>query len=62
MTSSSTQDLIIDGAELSHPITIKRGKTSRIYQVIAYPTQLTRKTTNGFIDGTLTPDVKAIKK
>lgn len=62
MANSNTQDLIVDGAELSHPITIKRGKTSRIYQVIAYPTQLTRKTTNGFADGTITPDVKTIKK
>ncbi|CAF4518514.1 unnamed protein product [Didymodactylos carnosus] len=62
MASSSTQDLIVDGAELSCPITIKRGKTSRIYQVIAYPTQLTRKTTNGCLDGTTTPDPKAIKK
>ncbi|CAF4329144.1 unnamed protein product, partial [Adineta steineri] len=24
MASSSTQDLVVDGAELSHPITIKR--------------------------------------
>jgi hypothetical protein len=62
MASSSTQDLVIDGAELSHPITIKRGKTSRIYQVVAYPTQLTRKTTNVYLDGTATPDAKAIKK
>ena len=62
MANSNTQDLIVDGAELSHPITIKRGKTSRIYQVIAYPTQVTRKTTNGFADGTTTPDSKAIKK
>ncbi|CAF1549702.1 unnamed protein product, partial [Didymodactylos carnosus] len=62
MASSSTQDLIVDGAELSHPITIRRGKTSRIYQVIAYPTQLTRKTTNGYLDGTTTPDPKTIKK
>ncbi|CAF4101764.1 unnamed protein product, partial [Adineta steineri] len=62
MASSSTQDLVVDGAELSHPITIKRGKTSRIYQVIAYPTQLTRKITNGFLDGTTTPDPKTMKK
>ena len=62
MAGSNTQDLIIDGAELSHPITIKRGKTSRIYQVIAYPTQLTRKATNGYLDGTVTPDPKTIKK
>ena len=62
MASGSTQDLALDGAELSHPITIKRGKISRIYQVVAYPTQLTRKTTNGFADGTTTPDPKAIKR
>ncbi|CAF4043798.1 unnamed protein product, partial [Adineta steineri] len=62
MASSSTQDLVVDGAELSHPITIKRGKTSRIYQVIAYPTQLTRKITNGFLDGTTTPDPKTMKR
>ena len=62
MASSSTQDLVVDGAELSCPITIKRGKTSRMYQVVAYPTQLTRKTTNGFGDGTMTPDPKTIKR
>ena len=62
MANSSTQDLIIDDAELTCPITIKRGKTSRVYQVIAYPTQLTRKTTNVYLDGTATPDPKAIKK
>ncbi|UJR19977.1 hypothetical protein I4U23_023109 [Adineta vaga] len=62
MSNSTTQDLIVDGAELSHPITIKRGKTSRIHQVVAYPTQLTRKTTNGFADGTTTPDEKTVKK
>ncbi|CAF1144836.1 unnamed protein product [Rotaria sordida] len=62
MTGANTQDLILDGAELSHPITIKRGKTSRTYQVIAYPTQITRKTTNLYADGTVTPDPKAIKK
>jgi hypothetical protein len=62
MAGANTQDLILDGAELSHPITIKRGKTSRTYQVIAYPTQLTRKTTNLYADGTVTPDAKAVKK
>ncbi|CAF3824043.1 unnamed protein product [Rotaria magnacalcarata] len=62
MTSGSTQDLILDGAELSHPITIKRGKTTRTYQVIAYPTPITRKTTNMYADGTVTPDPRAIKK
>jgi len=62
MTNSNAQDLIIDEAELTCPITIKRGKTSRVYQVIAYPTQLTRKTTNVYLDGTATPDPKAIKK
>ena len=62
MANSNAQDLIIDEAELTCPITIKRGKTSRMYQVIAYPTQLTRKTTNICLDGTATPDTKAIKK
>ncbi|CAF1122344.1 unnamed protein product, partial [Adineta ricciae] len=62
MANSSTQDLVVDGAELSHPITIKRGKTSRIHQVVAYPTQLTRKTTNGFADSSTPPDPKTIKK
>jgi len=62
MSNSNAQDLIIDGAELSCPITIKRGKTSRMYQVIAYPTQLTRKLTNHCLDGTLTPDTKSIRK
>lgn len=54
--------MIIDGAELSCPITMKRGKTSRIYQVIAYPTPLTRKITNACLDQSATPDAKAIKK
>ena len=62
MASSSTQDLVVDGAELSHPITIKRGKTSRIYQVVAYPTQLTRKITNGYAVETTAPDPKTIKR
>ncbi|CAF0940871.1 unnamed protein product [Adineta steineri] len=62
MANSNTQDLIVDGAELSHPITIKRGKTSRIYHVVAYPTQLTRNTTNGIANETIIPDEKTIKK
>jgi hypothetical protein len=62
MAVSNIEDLIISGAELSCPITIERGKTSRTYRVIAYPTQLTRKITNDNADGKTTSDPNAIKK
>ncbi|CAF1038140.1 unnamed protein product [Didymodactylos carnosus] len=62
MAVSNTQDLIVDGAELSHPITITRGKISRTYLVIAYPSQITRNTTNTHADGTTTPDPKTVKR
>ena len=62
MATSNTQDLIIGLAELCENITIKRDKTCRTYLVTAYPTQLTRKTTNDNPNGTAKPEPITVKQ
>lgn len=46
MASSKSDDLIIDGAQLSCQVTVKRDQIPRTFRVDAYPTKHTRDITN----------------
>lgn len=52
MTQNTGQDLVVDCAELSCNLSVLDNDHPQTYEVVAYPTQQTRKLTNSLIPGT----------